>query len=189
MNPEFALIVGCFGLGLVIAASIWLVFQEPFRALEEHLAIHLLGSIGRPHPKSSLILVHGVGGTSESSWVRAFEESWRAGEPSLDSYWGRLGSRKSISLLSLLVEADLRNRFDRGQRPSVADYLARFPVLEASTDRVVSLVYEEFCLLEKRGERPDLAQFCKPYQPWRDLILPRLGPLTGSSRGGITQPN
>ena len=67
-----------------------------------------------------------------------------------------------------------RCRFERGECPAVADYLERFPALTAEKDRVVSLIYEEFCLLEERGESPDPSRFCDRYAPWRDSLASQL---------------
>jgi len=80
----------------------------------------------------------------------------------------------SLSSLVRFVKTDLGDRFERGERPTVADYLRRFPELREHGDRVVSLVYEEFCLLEDRGEAPDPDQFCDQYEPWRDSLASQL---------------
>lgn len=106
--------------------------------------------------------------------VEAFEDLWRSGEPSLDRYWAGLGPTRSLADLSALVKVDLQYRFDRGERPTAADYLERFPELAASDDRVVSVIYEEFCLLQEAGEDPDSAQFCERYGPWRDSLQSQL---------------
>ena len=81
---------------------------------------------------------------------------------------------RSISIFAALVKADLRCRFERGERPSFAEYLERFPVLGEHSDRVISLVYEEFCLFEEQGEHPDPEQFCDRYEPWRDSLASQL---------------
>src|SRR4051812_11387049 len=95
------------------------------------------------------------------SAIEQYEALWQAGEPSLERYWAQIGPMHSLTVLGSLVKVDLQNRFDRGDRPTVAEYLERLPVLAESSDRVVSLIYEEFCLLEERGEDPDSARFCE----------------------------
>jgi serine/threonine protein kinase/tetratricopeptide (TPR) repeat protein len=106
--------------------------------------------------------------------VAEFESLWQAGEPSLERYWAALGSTRSLSVLGSLVKLDLQHRFHRDQRPSAADYLARFPELAGASDRVVSLIYEEFCLLEENGESPDSGMFCELYGPWADSFRSQL---------------
>ncbi len=61
--------------------------------------------------------------------VRDFEEEWRLGEPALERHWGRSRGGDSVTTLAALVKSDLRCRFARGQRPTAADYLERFPAL------------------------------------------------------------
>jgi serine/threonine protein kinase len=108
--------------------------------------------------------------------VRAFEEQWRRGEgePALERHWAEHDPRGTTSVLAALVKADLRCRFARGDRPAVQDYFERFPALRAEKDRVVSLIYEEFCLCEEYGARPDPDSFCRRYPSWRDSLASQL---------------
>jgi len=108
------------------------------------------------------------------SAIEQYETLWHAGQPCLERFWAEIGPTHSLSVLGTLVKIDLANRFDRGERPSVAEYLERLPVLAESSDRVVSLIYEEFCLLEENGEKPDSARFCELYEPWRDSLQSQL---------------
>ena len=106
--------------------------------------------------------------------VEEFVAGCREGGSSLERFWSGLGSRKTPSILAALVKVDLQRRFEAGQRPDVMEYLETFPILAESRDRVVSLVYEEFCLLEENGEHPDCRDFCERYGPWRDSLLSQL---------------
>ena len=92
----------------------------------------------------------------------------------LDRSWAGAGSRRTASTLAALIKVDMHARFGRGERPRVLDYLDRFPSLVQVPDRIVSLVYEEFCLLEEQGERPDSAAFCDDYDRWRDSLRSQL---------------
>jgi serine/threonine protein kinase len=76
--------------------------------------------------------------------------------------------------LTALIKADLRWRFARGDRPSVAEYLDRFPILREARERMVSLVYEEYCLREERGEGIDTEEFCGRYSSLKDSIASQL---------------
>ena len=73
-----------------------------------------------------------------------------------------------------MIKAELRCRFELGQTPAVGHYLDRFPDLLRADSRVVSLIYEEFCLLEERGKTPDVAAFCDRYPAWRDSLVSQL---------------
>lgn len=107
--------------------------------------------------------------------VRRFLDQWQSGEPDLESYWAALeGQGGTVSELAALVKADLQYRFDRGERPAAADYFERFSALQADGEKVLSLVYEEFCQREERGEQPDPEQFCARYAAWTDSLASQL---------------
>jgi serine/threonine protein kinase len=107
--------------------------------------------------------------------VRRFLDQWQSGEPELGPYWARLAADgATVSVLGALAKADLQYRFDRGLRPTAAAYLERFPALAADGERVLSLVYEEFCLREERGEQPDPDAFCAQYAPWTESLASQL---------------
>ena len=68
--------------------------------------------------------------------VQLLEDEWRRhGDVHLESFWaeqnrtGAVGAVDSVGVLVELVKADLRRRFDAGQRPTAAEYLERFPEL------------------------------------------------------------
>ena len=106
--------------------------------------------------------------------VLRFEDEWRQGRPDLDRHLADSGPDVSVSLTAALVKVDLRCRYERGERPDAAEYLDRYPDLRATGERVLSLVYEEYCLREERGEKPDTAEFCARYGPWRDSLESQL---------------
>src|SRR4051794_16974977 len=106
--------------------------------------------------------------------VRSLEEGWRRGEPRLEEHWAEHDPDGTTSVLAALVKVDLRCRFARGRRPTIGDYLDCFPVLRTDDERVLSLIYEEFCLREEQGERPDAESFCRRYEPWRDSLASQL---------------
>ena len=103
------------------------------------------------------------------------EDEWQRGEPQLERHWATHGPDASVTVLAALVKADIRCRYDRGEHPEAAGYLDRFPLLRTCDERVLSLIYEEFCLREERGERPDGAEFCARYAEWADSLALQLG--------------
>ncbi len=113
--------------------------------------------------------------------VQLLEDEWRRhGDVRLERLWKEQKplfaseACESIVLLSELIKTDLRCRFARGQTPAVADYLARFPELDRADTRVLSLIYEEFCLVEERGDPVDVAAFCDRYPRWKESLVSQL---------------
>ena len=126
--------------------------------------------------------------------LESFHQRWRESEVDLLDFWRNHLTSRSFTLLTALVKADLSARFERGQRPSAADYLELFPDLCGDRERVVSLVYEEFCLLEDRHENPDVSEFCARYGPWSDSLRSQLAyhrelsQIIGQSRSRVRYP-
>ncbi|WP_435016819.1 protein kinase domain-containing protein [Tundrisphaera sp. TA3] len=119
---------------------------------------------------------HGRGGPSQGDrLIDLFEERWATEEPSVEEFWGRRGADCPITVLSELIKVDIRNRFDRGEIVPASSYLERFPELIDHKDRVVSLVYEEYCLREENGEILDASAFCENYARWRDSLYSQIG--------------
>ncbi len=113
--------------------------------------------------------------------VQLLEDEWRRhGEVQLENFWSQqqrtddAGPGDSLGMLAALVKADLRRRFDLGETPAVAGYLERFPELRTADSRVLSLVYEEFCLNEERGTTPDVESFCDRYPDWKSSLASQL---------------
>jgi serine/threonine protein kinase len=77
--------------------------------------------------------------------------------------------QSSESLLHC-AKRELRTRYARGERPTAWEYLNRFSCLREDRDLAVSLIYEEFCLLEEAGECPESVGFCERYPFWRDSL-------------------
>lgn len=97
-------------------------------------------------------------------------EYWRERSPHMG-----LDVDERMVCLSGLIKADLRRRFERGETVPVASYLDDFPQLRDTDSRVVSLVYEEFCLREERGDSLDVESFCDRYPEWKDSLVSQLG--------------
>ncbi len=115
------------------------------------------------------------------SAVQMLEDEWRRhGDVHLESFWAeqrRTGAVRGVDPVEVLVEivkTDLRRRFDAGQRPTVAEYLDRFPELGSADSRVLSLVYEEFCLCEERDGSADVDSFCERYPDWKSSLESQL---------------
>ena len=114
--------------------------------------------------------------------VQWLEDQWRQhGTVELERVWSdqkrglaTAEDDDSAVLLTELIKTDLRCRFARSQTPTVAEYLERFPELRGTDSRVLSLIYEEFCLREERGEGIDVESFCNHYPQWKDSLVSQL---------------
>ena len=113
--------------------------------------------------------------------VQILEDEWRKhGDVQLERLWTEqkrvlaIDPEDSIVLLTELIRTDLRCRYARGQSPTVATYLERFPDLGDAETRVLSLIYEEFCLAEERGVSIDVESFCDRYPRWKDSLVSQL---------------
>jgi serine/threonine protein kinase len=113
--------------------------------------------------------------------VLSLEQEWRRhGEVRLEQFWPDrcraegIDPTDSMAILAELIKADLRLRFDGGQSPTVASYLEQFPKLCQTDSRVLSLIYEEFCLREESGDAPDVESFCGRYPRWKDSLVAQL---------------
>jgi hypothetical protein len=56
------------------------------------------------------------------------------------------------------VSDDQRQRWRRGERPLVEDYLARYPALHGDPAAVRALIFDEFLLRKEAGEGPVLEE-------------------------------
>jgi serine/threonine protein kinase len=134
--------------------------------------------------KSRFASVRAAGGLDRvNRAVQLLEDEWqRHGEVQLEQFWTREQGRDGdgdasldrVGLLAELVKADLRMRFAKGESPTVAVYLEQFPELRAADSRVLSLVYEEYCLNEERGTAPEIEAFCNRYGEWKSSLLSQL---------------
>jgi serine/threonine protein kinase len=107
--------------------------------------------------------------------VEEFEARWLRGErPDLRQLWLSSGRRTNLCILSALIKAELRARTEMGEEPDAGAYLERFPELRMDRERVVSLIYEEYCLREELGFAPSPEAFCAQYGPWKDSIASQL---------------
>src|SRR5262245_32797475 len=119
--------------------------------------------------------VRAVGGLERVEHaVRSLEDERRYGVPTSPRHPDRQDAAVSVPTLAALAKADLRRRYAHGETPAAAEYLDRYPALRAENDRVLSLVYEEFCLREECGEPPSVAEFCQRYADWRDSLASQL---------------
>ncbi len=76
--------------------------------------------------------------------------------------------------LASQIKHALQAAFGRGEPAAVADFLESHPELTANPQVMLSLLFEEFCLLEQHGHAPDPSSFCARYEPWRDSLASQI---------------
>jgi eukaryotic-like serine/threonine-protein kinase len=62
-----------------------------------------------------------------------------------------------------LLQADQRERWQRGDRPSVESYLAERPALQSDPDGLLDLIYQEMLLREESGDTPRLPEYLERF--------------------------
>src|ERR1700728_697078 len=94
--------------------------------------------------------------------VQMLEDEWRRhGDVDLKRLWTEQKRNladdddESVILLAEMIKTDLRCRYARGESPSVRQYLESYSELRTADSRVLSLIYEQFCLGEERGDAID----------------------------------
>src|SRR5262245_15741907 len=89
--------------------------------------------------------------------IDRLESLWRQGQrPDVDAFLSGVGGLSAAQRATLL-RVDQRQRWQHGERIPVEEYLRRHPLLRSEPDAAVDLVYGEFLLRERLGERPDEA--------------------------------
>jgi serine/threonine protein kinase/Tfp pilus assembly protein PilF len=78
-------------------------------------------------------------------------------------------SPPALALAELLAE-DMAQRWRRGQRQRVEDYLERHPELADSPEAVLELLAEEISLLQADGEEPNLADLERRFSRWQQQV-------------------
>jgi hypothetical protein len=67
-----------------------------------------------------------------------------------------------VTLIPLL-QADQRERWQRGDRASVETYLEERPALQSDPDGLLDLIYHEMLLREESGETPRLPEYLERF--------------------------
>jgi len=93
-----------------------------------------------------------------------FEKVCLEAGPKLDlvdlaSFLPPQGDPLHIVALNELIKTDLEIRWRRGQTIPVERYLDRFPELGSAGTLSPELIYEEYCVRQQHGDKPDLASY------------------------------
>jgi len=92
----------------------------------------------------------------------------------LERIWMEFDPDQTSDFLIELIKNDQQRRIQADEPFDLHFYFDHFPELEKNHDRVISLAYSEFCVLEYQGERVDVDHFCEKYEVWGDSIRRQL---------------
>jgi serine/threonine protein kinase/Tfp pilus assembly protein PilF len=123
--------------------------------------------------------------------ARRYEESWRRSgrvRPDLGDYLAGLdGIGGGSGLCLALFRTDMTLRWEANEKVEAQWYRDRF--LDLSDETLVALVYEEFCLREEVGDRPDPVEFRARY-PSVSKALERVFEIHGLvGSGAVSVPS
>src|SRR5437879_5705537 len=83
---------------------------------------------------------------------------WGQGQkPDVDAYLAQAGPL-SAEQLAAVLRADQRERWQTGERVPAEAYLERYPNL--GPEAALDLIYHEYLLRERGGQRPRLDDYC-----------------------------
>jgi serine/threonine-protein kinase len=68
------------------------------------------------------------------------------------------------------LRLDQRRRWQAGERVPAEDYLRRHPAVAANAEAAVDLVYGEFLLRERLGERPDVDEYRRRFPEYAEAL-------------------
>jgi predicted Ser/Thr protein kinase len=84
---------------------------------------------------------------------------WQQGGcPDVDAFLAEAGTLPPAEVAALL-RLDQRQRWQRGERVRAENYLRRHPAVAADPDSAIDLIYGEFLLRERLGERPTADEY------------------------------
>src|SRR5262249_47532023 len=100
---------------------------------------------------------------------------WRQGRaPDVHVFLAGAGALCAADVVRVLL-VDQRERWRRGERPTAAEYLRRYPAVRADADGALDVVYGEFLRREERGERPDLAEYQRQFPELAESLRIQVG--------------
>ncbi len=99
---------------------------------------------------------------------------WDEGRPpDLGAFLARAGPL-SPQQVAVLLRIDQRGRWRAGEPVPAEDYLGRHPAVAADPDLAVDLVFNEFLLRERRGERPGPDEYARRFPQYAAVLRPQI---------------
>jgi serine/threonine protein kinase len=89
-----------------------------------------------------------------------FHAAWQEGEPAdLMPFLPPAGTPLRVLVLHELITIDLEMRWRRNQRPRLEDYLEKYPELGPAPSQPAELIFQEYHVRHRCGDRPPLASY------------------------------
>ena len=64
-----------------------------------------------------------------------------------------------------------KNGWDRGERPSIENLMARYPTLRADTEATLDVIYQEFVIRRALDESPCPEDYLGRFPDWTDALV------------------
>lgn len=136
---------------------------DPFCAIQVKLvasdvaSVGPRGSIGAQKPVVAAVRAEGRAPNETPS--AQFSAMWRhAGRPDLKTFLAAAGNI-SAEQISQILCTDQRERWLRGERPEIEDYLNIYRSLQPGTEYQVDILYNEFLVRREIGEAPTVNEY------------------------------
>jgi serine/threonine protein kinase len=118
---------------------------------------------------------------SGSELARQFAELWeQAPPPDVRQFLADAGE-VTPAQLSEVLRIDQRERWSRGERPRIDEYLERFSALRRHAEALAALVRQEFLLRQRHGEAPQPDDYVRRFPELADS----LGSITADSPASL----
>jgi hypothetical protein len=102
---------------------------------------------------------------AERLWQR-----WQQGQrPDLDAFLAEAGPLPAAEL-SAVLRVDQRQRWQAGERVLAESYQQRYPLDRGDAEAAIDLVFNEFLLRNRLGERPDPAEYLHRFPEYADVL-------------------
>jgi serine/threonine protein kinase len=144
-----------------------------------------------------------LGQLHASEWAKfqeladQFQAAWQAGQtPDLEQFAPPAGSALRRLALRELVLIDLEMRWRQGQVVGLEQYLERFPEIGPTEATATKLIFEEYRIRHRHGDRPPLSsyekRFPKQFEELRRLVeyqAVAVTPVATACPSQVTGPN
>jgi hypothetical protein len=122
--------------------------------------------------------------------IQLFEQAYQQGErPQIDSYLRSGDTEQPTLLLVELIHIELELRIKSGEKASVEEYLARYPVLCQAAPVMLSLIQTERRFRQRCGAPDDLASYCDRFPELAAQLQRRFSSTSCSSGPDVSLPD
>ncbi|HEY7422786.1 MAG TPA: protein kinase [Gemmataceae bacterium] len=102
--------------------------------------------------------------------ARQFAELWeQEPRPDAGQFLADAGDVRPAQAGEVL-RLDQRQRWQRGERPRLDEYLKVYPALRADVDQLLASVRQEFLLRQQHGESPSVGEYLRLFPEYSDLL-------------------